>query len=928
MGEVYRAEDPVLKRSVAVKRMAPHLRSDLLYRNRFLREAERASRFSDPHVAAIYDVLEDNSEIFLVMEYVEGQTLRRRLSQPLQLGQIFDIVEQCAQALAVSHSHGVVHCDIKPENILLTPKGQVKILDFGVAKRLPCSDQSITLEKSQTLSGTPGYMAPEVLLENVPDGRADIFSLGVVLYEAVTSYQPFRASSFVATSERVLREIPSPVTMLNPKLPPELNGLVAKMLAKNPSERFHSAQELQLELRRLQEQTPGLGMATPVPPSTSYGETAFPQQPYTVRGLGLLLAATILVLLIGIVWRRTYRPSHAPTMFSTRGSLLISDFDTTDHVIPEAGLREGLTIALQQSRYVNVYPRSRVYEVLQRMKRKDVDRIDEALGREICQRENVRTLLVGSIVQIGDIAQISVRAIDPAQGTVLFAEKTRLTNNTEFFEKVDWLARRVREDLGESIPTIEASSRPLAKVTTSSLSALQLYSQATDAFGVGKLDEVPALLQSAIHLDPDFAMAHRLMAQMYEIMGNRAKEQDELKRAYDLRQSVTERERRLIEASYYNLLGDDRAAIDALLALGTLHPDDPDAHALLASQYYDMGKLNDAIQQLKQVIEIDSGSAPAYGKLITWLARNNAPEDAMQVYREAAARGLDSPAARWGRGMAFWNQGKLGEAQAEFRRLQTAGSPYDAIGRIYFARTLIFQGRFPEADERLDSGIRKDQAANNKSPELLQRYLLARSAVQLGDRTLTLRQLAVIVHSGEPAGFQVTDLERAGALYAQMGEIALARRVLMRLEDLQSKDSSAFNKASFHLLAGEIALSQGKYVPAVEHFSASQAEYPFALTHGGLARAYEQRREWQRAAAEWQEQLKARGEIFQDEDPTQWVLAHLALARVYSHLGQVAAARTEYNTFLKIWDHGQNVPAIRDARREMQELGPVQNPSH
>lgn len=553
MGEVYRAEDTVLKRSVALKRVAPHLRSDLLYRQRFLREAERASRFSDPHIAAIYDVLEDNGEAFLVMEYVEGQTLRRRLSQPLQLGHIFHIVLQCAEGLAVSHSHGVVHCDIKPENIMLTTDGQVKILDFGVAKRLPSSDQSITLEKSQTLSGTPGYMAPEVLLENVPDGRADIFSLGVVLYEALTSYQPFRASSFVATSERVLREIPSPVTMLNPKLPPELNRLIAKMLAKNPSERFQSAQEVKTEISRLQEEIDGLGM-TALPPRSTTGQTPLPQQPSKVRYLGLtLLAATLLLLSMAIVWQRAYRPSHAAKIFPARSSLLISDFETADHALPEAGLREGLTIALQQSRYVNVYPRSRVYEVLERMKRTNVRGIDESLGREICQRENVRTLLVGSIVRIGDIIQISVRAVDPAQGNVLFAEKIRLANNTEFFDKVDWLARRVREDLGESIPAIENSSRPLAKVTTSSLTALQLYSQATDAFGLGKLEEVPPLLQSALDLDPEFAMAHHLLSQIYEIMGNRAKEQEEVKRAYALRQSVTERERRLIEASYYNL---------------------------------------------------------------------------------------------------------------------------------------------------------------------------------------------------------------------------------------------------------------------------------------------------------------------------------------------------------------------------------------
>jgi eukaryotic-like serine/threonine-protein kinase len=928
MGEVYRAEDTMLKRSVALKRMAPSLRADPLFRERFFREAERASRFTDAHVAAIYDVLEDNGEAFLVMEYVEGQTLRQRLCQRLKLDEILEIAEQCTEALAVASSHGVVHCDIKPENIMLTPTGHVKVLDFGVAKLLPRSNQSTTLDKSRTLSGTPGYMAPEVLLENVPDHRSDIFSLGVVLYEALTGSHPFRASSFVGICEKVLRETPPPVTALNPKLPVELNAVIEKMLAKNPSDRFQSAQELRTELRRLPIKTSDGNAGTPERRVTKYEGISLIPNCSQRRRMALLFVAMVLIPSIAIIGPSAYRRLQWAPVFATRGPLLISDFDTLGHVIPDEGLREGLTIALQQSRYVNVYPRSRVYEVLERMKRKDVGRIDEALGREICQRENVHVLLVGSIAQIGEAFQITIRALDPVQGNVLFAEKTTVSHKEEFFDKVDWLARRVRENLGESLPAIESSSRPLAKVTTRSLSALQLYSEATDAFGQGRVGDVPALLQNALDLDPEFAMAHRFMAQIHEMMGNRAVEQEELKHAYDLRQSVTEREKRLIESSYYNLIGDDRSAVDALIALVTLYPDDPDAHALLASEYYDLGDLAKAIQQLRQTIKVDPGSAPAYGKLVTWLARNNAPDEAVQVYGEAAAHGLDSPAARWGLGMALWNQAKIGEAQVEFRRLQAAGPPYDSIGRIYFARILIYQGRLRNASEQLASGIREDQTAKNRSAELLQRYLLARTAVDRGDRTAALRQLTLILRKGEPEAFQAADLERTGALYAQIGELVFARRALNTLDQLQSRNGTAFNKASFHLLAGEIALARGKPITATEHFSTSTAEYPLALAYGGLARAYEKRQDWQRAAAAWQQQLKARGEIFQDEYPTEWVRAHLALARVYGHLGQLAAARTEYEAFLKTWEHAEDLPELRDARQEMQELTPVQGPAH
>src|SRR6185312_3948136 len=215
IGEVYCAEDTKLKRTVALKRLAPALRSDSLYRHRFLEEAERASRFTDSHVAAVYDVLEEQGEIFLILEYVEGQNLRQRLRHRLSLDEFFTIVIQCAEALVSAHKRGIVHCDIKPENIMLTSQGQVKILDFGVAKHLPRSDQSSTVDRAGTFAGTPAYMSPEVLLEQAPDGRADIFSLGVVFYEVLTGQHPFIAGSFVATTDRIRAETPASIRIFN-----------------------------------------------------------------------------------------------------------------------------------------------------------------------------------------------------------------------------------------------------------------------------------------------------------------------------------------------------------------------------------------------------------------------------------------------------------------------------------------------------------------------------------------------------------------------------------------------------------------------------------------------------------------------------------------------------------------------------------------
>ncbi len=243
MGEVYLAEDPQLKRTVAIKRMSLRFVGDEHHRQRFLREAQMASRLNDSHIAAIYDVLEREGEIFLVMERVEGKTLRKRVSEPMKLDDFLPIAAQCAQGLAVAHSQGVLHRDIKPDNIMVTPSGQVKILDFGLARRLTAGEETEAFETEPgAISGTAGYIAPEVLVGRESDERADIFSLGVVFYEALTGEHPFRAQNEHRDFEPRAARGSSPPSSVNPAVPPELDRIVMRMLEKSPGARYQNGQ--------------------------------------------------------------------------------------------------------------------------------------------------------------------------------------------------------------------------------------------------------------------------------------------------------------------------------------------------------------------------------------------------------------------------------------------------------------------------------------------------------------------------------------------------------------------------------------------------------------------------------------------------------------------------------------------------------------
>ena len=253
MGEVYLAQDTVLKRPVAMKRISSVYRNDLCYRQRFIKKAEQASQLSDPRIASVYDLLEDQGELFLVMEFVDGRTLRRRLVEPLSIQEFLHIAQQCAGALATAHERGIIHCDIKPENILLSSSDQVKILDFGVAKYLPktidLSDAETATIPSEALYGTPGYMSPELLLEHKADERSDLFSLGVVFYEALGRRHPFRESTWAKTADRIIHVKPTPLRELNAEVFEEIDRIVTTCLEKAPEMRFQTASKLADELR-------------------------------------------------------------------------------------------------------------------------------------------------------------------------------------------------------------------------------------------------------------------------------------------------------------------------------------------------------------------------------------------------------------------------------------------------------------------------------------------------------------------------------------------------------------------------------------------------------------------------------------------------------------------------------------------------------
>lgn len=925
MGEVYLADDTGLKRPVALKRISGGSRADERYRRRLWKEAQLASQLADPHIAAVFDVMEEEDELFVVMEYVEGQTLRRRLDRPLAIDEFLPIASQCVDALVAAHKAGILHGDVKPENIMLTPAGQVKILDFGIAHRLAPGDETTalalelpgttaaseieTLEKGN-LAGTLPYMAPELLEGKEPDARADIFSLGVVFYEALAGHNPFRARAFPVTYERVLHHDPPPLREVNLSVPAELDRIVAKMLAKAPAERYSSAADLAVDLMAFQRAL----SSPPTPPADREKVSSWPRSRRVAVVAGLACAAIAGFLI--------YYGLHPKRVFAERDWMLVTDFENrSGQPLFDETVSESLRDVLQQSRYVNVVPRSQAVEAASRTGRAGVTHLDENLGKEICQRENYRALLAGVIEKSAAGFQIKVRVVDPWKGEPVFTESAPLRSPEELYGAVDGLANRLRAHLGESLAQIEKESKPLARVTTPSLEALQRYSRAMTFYVATDYEHFIPLAKSAIELDPGFAMAHLYLARAYDWRGDEASAGKEMALARQNLDRVTERERYLILAADYSFQGLYEKAADQYRLLTELYPDDLEGYRGLAETSPWAGRAEEGLAAEKRAIKLDPNSAADRSSLILYLDRNNRFSEALSEFQAAQAKQTRSSRLHWGAGLAYLGQGNTQAARQEFELLRREGDPNENnLARLCLARVLIYEGRLREATESLRAGLVLSEKLHSETWIPVQRYLLAQVLLVRGN-VAEARAEARRLTAASTDPLPEHELRRSGLMAVQLGDLNTARQRLRRLGELSAQRDSGYTHSCYYNLKGAVDLATGDAASSVESQQRAALFFASYETPSALGNTYAARKEWKSAAEAYQRYLEFKGEIIGNDSPAEWVLAHLTLARVLAKAGERNQALRFYDEFLRLWAHADpDLRALQEARVEREKL--------
>jgi serine/threonine-protein kinase len=771
MGEVFSADDTRLQRLVALKRIAPGLQAEPQYRERLLREAQRASQLSDPHVAAIYDVLEQGAELYLVMEYVPGKTLRAEARTRLSISDAVKITRQCALALQAAHAAGILHCDIKPENIMVAHSAgglQVKVLDFGIARILPGPAQAgsaSTLDAaSVTMSGTAGYMAPELLRGQLPDARADIFSLGVVFYELLAGENPFRAETLFSSAERILNASPPPLCDVNPQVSAHLQAVVATMLAKDRKQRYANAEELLQDLRMESDQgqeAPGPrkeeGKSVPHAPKSGAPEpaSAGPWRGAAWRKRWWLAAGCLLLVAALLMARRTerFRRWLGGNAVAAQ-NVAVLPFDAPAGDSSSHALSDGLaaTVAAKLTQVGAGYPIQVVSPA--EVREQGVTTMDQArklLGATL--------VLTGSLRVSGDQVRINYRLVDTTTLRELRGDAITASRATGIFTLEDQVVESVLGTL--AIALAPKKRQLLAADRSAAPQAYDFYLQGRGYLqNFHKPEEVENALEvfrHALQLDPRFAPAYAGLGEAHLFK-------------YDLTQDA-----KWLEGAESNC---ERAA--------SLDPAGEEAHICLGMVGERTGQYDRAAAELERALELAPGNADAYRWLASVYESKNDLARAEATFKRAISQRPNSWSGYNSLGGFYFHHQRYDEAAAMFSQVISLTPDnflgYSNLGGVYLAR-----GDFAHAIAQLErsAAIRpsSDAFSNLGTAYFYQRQFAAaaaayeRAAALSPQDQVVLTNLAEADYWAERTGGSRNAEATARALHQAMDAVREALRV-------------------------------------------------------------------------------------------------------------------------------------------------------
>ena len=979
MGIVYKAEDTRLKRIVALKFLPPDLTRDPEAKERFVHEAQAASSLQHNNICVIHDIDETpfdsvqadappGGQMFIVMEYYEGETLRSKIDGgPLPIDTTLDLAVDIALGLAKAHEHGIIHRDIKPANIMVTADSGAKILDFGLAK---LSGRTALTRAGSTL-GTLAYMSPEQTRGEAVDRRSDIWSLGAVLYEMVLGKPAFKGDYENVIVYEIANVEPEPVTALRTGVPVDLERIITKALRKSPDERYQHVDEMLVDLKRLRKDSEF------TPPTSQAPAQAAPGRPLTTRVL--IPAATLLVLVLVFLLIKPLL--FEDVLISEPKPVAVIPFvnqtgDRTYDYLREA-IPNLLITSLEQSKYLRVMTWERMTDVLKQMGKAEVGLIDKELGFELCRREGIHAIVIGSFVKAGDTFATDVKVLDVGTKDLLKSASARGGGVESILNsQIDELSKEISRGVGLSQQMVDGAPSPIAEVTTSSMDAYNLFLRGRADYERIYISEARRSLEQAVSLDSNFAVAYLWLSRVYSALLDIPKMKQAIERAKALAARAPEKDRLAIEARYARAVErNPQRHLDLLKELVRKYPQEKRFHENLGVIYQQLNQLPEAQAEFERAIQLDPEfPSPINGVAYIYAAQGHYKEAITTLQRYAAlSPGEANPYDSMGE--IYLKMGDLDASCARYRdaiRAQpTFFSAYKSLAYVSALRedyeTCLsyldsVYARAPSPGLKVDAlawkvlclnsvgRLREAESTIDRMAVLIERspgrifmaplaWVRTRSALQRGMYGLARQQFASVtqIWSEYNPRTPVTNRTLRRVIQAEicLGEHRLdSARTYLR-DALSSLDSLESYKDILTMLAGifesELLLGEEKHEIGIRVYRQTLVMIPnlgvgwtmplynTPTMRDIVPRAFLKLGERDSAITEYEKLLHIdpRSNDRRLINP----LYHYRLALVCEESGKTERAVAQYRRFLELWKHAdRDRPELIDARKRLEEL--------